>query len=570
MTDRLEATPGALDAVSHRRPSGRSLALAAGAGLVAVVLAGIGLVGAGVLPGAGTAAVAAPHFVDETAAAGIDLTYDGEAPFSVGGGVAVLDCDGDGKPDLYIAGGGSARAVLYHDDSPVGGALRFTAIHDAATGLTDVTGAYPLDVDGDGQVDLAVLRAGGLTLLRGLGGCQFAPADDRWGLAAGSGLVTAFSATWEGEASLPTLAVGRYLRLDQTGAETTDCDTNSLLRPDSTGARYGPPVELSPGYCTLSMLFSDWDGSGRRDLRVTNDRNYYIDGSDQLWRVTPGEPPRLYTAADGWQPLRIWGMGIASYDVTGDGHPDVYLTSQGDNKLQTLAAGPSAPTFQDIALTRGVTAAQPFTGGDVLPSTAWHPEFQDVNNDGRIDLFVSKGNVRAQPDYAIKDPSDLLLGQPDGTFAEGAAAAGIVDFGKGRGAALADFNLDGLLDLVEVHLGDPVRLWRNVGAGDAAAPAPMGAWLAVRVGQPGPNVDAIGGWVEVRTGDLSTRRELTVGGGHLGGQLGWLHFGLGTAASAEVRVTWPDGEVGPWQRVAPDTFVDLTRGTAPRPWQPGG
>ena len=57
------------------------------------------------------------------------------------------------------------------------------------------------------------------------------------------------------------------------------------------------------------MLFSDWDRSGRRDLRVSNDRHYYqaTDGEEQLWRIDPGEPPRLYTAADGWVELQIGG-----------------------------------------------------------------------------------------------------------------------------------------------------------------------------------------------------------------------------------------------------------------------
>ena len=68
----------------------------------------------------------------------------------------------------------------------------------------------------------------------------------------------------------------------------------------------------------------------------------------------------------------------------------------------------------------------------MLPSTAWHAEFQDVNNDGFIDLFVTKGNVEAMPDFAAKDPSNLLLGQGDGTFSEGAEAAGIVSFARAR------------------------------------------------------------------------------------------------------------------------------------------
>jgi hypothetical protein len=320
------------------------------------------------------------------------------------------------------------------------------------------------------------------------------------------------------------------------------------------------------------MLFSDWDRSGRRDLRVSNDRHYYSDlsdGQEQLWRMSPGEPPRLYTDADGWVPFRIQGMGIASYDVTGDGYPDAYLTSQGPNVLQTLTGGPSAPTFRDIATKRGIAATRPFTGGDPLPSTAWHPQFEDVNNDGFIDLFVSKGNVETQADYATRDPSDLFLGQPDGRFVEAADTAGILNYARGRGAALVDLNMDGMLDLVELNYGDPVKLWRNVGAGDAAKPAPMGNWLALNVSQPSPNPDAIGAWIEVKVGDTTLQREITVGGGHIGGQLGWVHFGLGQADDVQVRVQWPDGETGPWMRVAANQFADVERGaTEARQWLP--
>jgi hypothetical protein len=271
---------------------------------------------------------------------------------------------------------------------------------------------------------------------------------------------------------------------------------------------------------------------------------------------------RLYGADDGWRSVRIFGMGIASYDVTGDGYPDYYLTSQGDNKLQTLAAGSDRPTYEDIALRRGVTATRPYVGDTNLASTAWHDEFADVNNDGLIDLFVSKGNVEAQLDLAVRDPSNLLIGQSDGAFVEGAPDAGIVDYARARGGALIDLNRDGLLDLVVVARLENVRLYRNVGSGTAAAPGQMGNWIEIRLAQAGGNGDAIGAWLEVRVGDRTQLRELTIGGGHVSGQLGMIHFGLGSATSAQVRVTWPDGEVGPWQNVSANQRLLVERDAA--------
>jgi hypothetical protein len=262
-------------------------------------------------------------------------------------------------------------------------------------------------------------------------------------------------------------------------------------------------------------------------------------------------------------------MGIASQDITGDGYPEIYLTSQGDNKLQTLADGPSRPLYADIALRRGATAHRPYIGGDPLASTAWHPAFEDVNNDTITDLFVSKGNVEAQTDYAMKDPSDLLIGLPDGTFIEGGTDAGIARFDRARGAALVDLNLDGLLDIVQVVRRQNVHVWRNVGAGTASQPAAMGHWLAVDLEQDTANHDAIGAWIAVKAGEHEVERELTVGGGHASGTAAPLHFGLGGATRADVRVTWPDGEVGPWLSAQADQVVTVRRGaTAVEPVAP--
>jgi hypothetical protein len=540
-------------------------------GVMGVVLAVVfGLVAIATIVGTKPAAIAPFLFVEEAAAAGIHHAYDGDFEFFVGGGVAVFDCSDDGRPDLFFAGG-TSKAALYRNESPVGGALRFTELPDPVTDRTDVTGAYPIDVDGDGRTDLAVLRRGENVLLRGLDDCRFERANEAWAFDGGDAWTTAFSAKWEDSAALPTLAFGNYI--DEASDDASHlCLDNTMVRPNAAGAGYAAPIPLTPAWCALSMLFSDWDRSGRSDLRISNDRHYYSnysDGQEQLWRVASGEPPQLYTRDEGWANLNIWGMGIASYDVTGDGYPEYFLTSQSDNKLQTLGSGPGQPRYRDIALERGVSASRPFVGDTALPSTGWHAEFQDVNNDAYIDLFIAKGNVEAVPESAAKDPSNLLLGQPDGTFMEGAEATGILSFARGRGAALSDFNLDGMLDLVEVNRRDNVGLWRNVGSGNAAGPAPMGNWVAIQLDQSGPNRDAIGSWIEVRVGDRTLRREVTIGGGHGGGQLGWIHFGLGAADTAQIRVQWPDGETGPWLSVAGNQFAVIERGAnEARPWLP--
>ena len=228
------------------------------------------------------------------------------------------------------------------------------------------------------------------------------------------------------------------------------------------------------------------------------------------------------------------------------------------------------PTYEDIAIARGATAHRPYAGGDVQPSTAWHPQFEDVNNDGFTDLLVTKGNVEAQEGFAAQDPDNLLLGQPDGTFTEAGDAAGIVRFARSRGAAVVDLDQDGLLDIVVVNRRTGAEVWHNTGAGSASSPAPMGHWVAVRLQQDRPNRDAIGAWLEVRAGDRTWTREVTVGGGHASGQLGWLHVGLGRATQPQVRVVWPDGETGPWLDVPLDGFATVVRDApAAVAWSPG-
>lgn len=535
--------------------------------LVAGALAGAVATGVMVLlisswldEGPGEEVASPPLFEEVTESAGVDQVYDGEFEFFVGGGVAVFDCNDDRMPDLFLAGG-TNESALYINQSGVGGEISFARIPAPETDLLDVTGAYPIDVDSDGLTDLAVLRVGENVVLRGRGGCSFERANETWGVDGGDHWTAAFSARWEERASLPTLAFGNYLRLEESGDED-ECEDHFLFRP--VGSSYSEPEPMAPGYCALSILFSDWGRSGRADLRVTNDRHYYTDGQEQLWMMT--DPiPEPYSDEQGWRDLKIWGMGIASQDLDEDGLPEVFLTSQGDNKLQTLVDGAGQPTYEDIALVSRATVHRPFAGDTLRPSTAWHGEFDDVNNDGFMDLFITKGNVEAQADFAMEDPNNLLIGRPEGIFVEAADVSGLLDYERSRGAGVVDLNLDGLLDIVVVERRVPVRLWQNTGQPATGGISP-GNWLQIDFEQSGPNRDAIGAWVEVEVGNRTITREITIGGGHVSGQLGWIHFGLGSADEARVRVIWPDGETSDWQRFAADGHVIWDRDSGPEVW----
>jgi hypothetical protein len=425
--------------------------------------------------------------------------------------------------------------------------------------LLQVTGAYPLDIDDDGLMDLAVLRVGENVLFKGTGNCRFERANEKWGFDGHDAWSTAFSATWEQGERWPTIAIGNYVDRTAPGSPWGTCHDNSFYRPETGADKFSRAELMTPGYCALSLLFSDWNRSGTQSLRISNDRQYYKGGQEQLWQFKVGRPPELYSKADGWKELKIWGMGIASHDLTGNGRPEYYLTSMGDNKLRVQSGDPGRPSYIDRSRKYGITAHRPFVGDSTLPSTGWHAQFGDVNNDGFIDLFVAKGNVHAMSDFAMQDPNNLLLGSPIKPFKEVGDIAGVASNKSARGAVLADLNLDGLLDVVTVNREENIQVWRNVGSGTSASPIPMGNWVALSLKQVKGNRQAVGAWIEVRAGDRVQRKEITIGGGHASGQALWHYFGLGVAERAKARVQWPDGQWGPWVRLFANQFAQLTR-----------
>ncbi|MEM9271207.1 MAG: VCBS repeat-containing protein, partial [Pseudomonadota bacterium] len=328
-----------------------------------------------------------------TQGAGVDPQGSGRVP-SCEKGVALFDCNGDGRMDAFLAGG-DTPAALWINTSTLG-QPRFQSTEIAP--MFGVTGAYPLDINSDGHQDLVVLRVGENQLLRGHGDCTFSPANEDWRFETANRWSTAFSATWEPGANWPTLAIGNYVDREDPDGPFEACDDNALYRPKGDG--FGHPIPLSPGYCALSVLFSDAYRIGRATLRLSNDRHYYVrGGAEEMWALDPLRP---LGAEDGWPRVSLWGMGIASQDISGDGRPDVMLTSMGDQLLQ-LSEG--ALAFRNAPFEMGTTAHRPHVGADGRPSTGWHAEFADLDNEGLSDLFIAKGNVDQMPSNALEDPN---------------------------------------------------------------------------------------------------------------------------------------------------------------------
>ena len=171
-----------------------------------------------------------------------------------------------------------------------------------------------------------------------------------------------------------------------------------------------------------------------------------------------------------------------------------------------------------------------------------------------------------------KIPTTSFSANPMGRSSTAPSRPGIVHYDRSRGAALVDLNLDGMLDLVEVNRVVNVNVLRNVGAGDDADnPSPMGNWIAIRLEQPSVNPDAIGSWIEVKIGDAWSRMRSPSEEVTPAIRLAGFTSGSALPDEADVRVQWPNGEIGPWMTVDADRFVIIARDAdAPTVWVPVG
>jgi hypothetical protein len=518
----------------------------------------------------------------------------------MGSGVAVIDFDRDGHPDLFFVNsrpwpGQPGRAVpaLYRNKG------------DGT--FEDVTTAVGLDVelygmgvavgdfDNDGWPDIFITGVGGNKLFRNIGGKRF---ED----------VTA-TAGVGGAGGLPNLAADEFLKIAEpipfpASAAWLDFDGDGLLdlfvcyyltwSPASdlgvqavlpNGVRaYVPPTQFRAAHC---VLYRNIDGKRFEDVSATAG----------IQVVENGSPVGK-------------ALGVCVCDPDRDGWPDIVVACDTTRNLffHNIAAPGGGRKFEEIGLTTGIAYAEGRPRGgmgidsaEILPDTLGiaianfsnepntllqlrHSQtlgfsdiavssglaaqsrapmkfgalFFDADLDGRQDFFTANGHLEpdiaaAQAGHTYPQPAQLFwnTGEPKWLWKEDLhPQSGLATFWPmvGRGCAFLDYDGDGSLDLVVTENGGPARLFRNENKTG-------NNWITVSLAGNGltTNRDAIGAEITVEAGGRTQRRYITTARGYLSQSDLAATFGLGSATNVEkVTVRWPGraGRVQMWENLA--------------------
>ncbi len=542
------------------------------------------------LPGNGQAGTSpALRFRDVGVEAGV-TTVPHSAPVKqylvemMGGGVALFDCDNDGKLDIVTVTdstvdtylhGGELMVTLYHQDTAPNGPLHFTDV-TATSGLTVKgwgMGIAVGDYDNDGLPDLFVTGYGHNVLYHNLGGCKFEDVTAQKGLTGGGFSVGAAWADYDRDGRLD-LFVSRYV----------DTDLRHLPKPGDKGFQYqGLPIEvpLLKGETDLlyrntgdgafeevsqkagvsnpdkrlgmGVVWSDYDHDGWPDLFVTNDMGpnfLYHNKHDGTFE----EVGLISGTALSVEGRSMGNMAADFADYDRNGTLDLVVTRYGYQPM-SLYKNEGEAGFSDKAFAAGL--AQP---KDQL--VAWGAGFADFDNDGWPDIFVANGNVSSMVDklphdLGYREPIQLFRNQRNGSFLEIANAAGLNDgaLHSRRGTAFGDINNDGNMDVIVYNVGGPPSVFLN------ETKSNNHRVLFQLVGKK-RNRAAIGARVEVTAGPLVQIDEVRGGGSYLSSNDQRLHFGLGSEAVIKsVKIEWPSGFTENLVNIPADNLYQIVEGS---------
>jgi len=544
------------------------------------------------------------RFTDVAREAGLVFTHfngrrSTQLPEDMGSGAAWGDYDGDGDPDLYLVNISSpltasteemaaspARSSLFRNE---GG--RFTDVtEEAGVGVRGLgMGAAWGDHDSDGDLDLFVTRFGTNLLFENRGDGSFADVTQAAGLGGENGFWA--GASWsdydrDGDADLYVCGYVRY-SYDAAEAGRSSTQYNAVVPFTLNPSTYPPERNLlyrndggrfhelageagvrNDSGRSLSATWADFDGDGWPDLYVANDI------SDNAMFHNRGDGTFDDVSHEAWVADYRGAMGLAVGDRDNDGDLDIFVAhwiaqenALYDNLLDRMPATKSEPMhFIDNADLVGL-------GQIALDFIGWGTAFIDYDNDGRLDLFVTNGSTFQKED----DPSQLIPmrnhlfwngGAEEGFFEAGAVSGPAFARGNvGRGAAFADYDLDGDIDVALVEHGGPARLLRNGGS--------RGSWSRIILRGPGgerggrmipaTSTFALGARVTLTSGSTVQVREVGDASSYLSQQPpGEVHFGLGEARRIDrLEVAWPDGTREVYEDLPVRTSIRIVQGGEP-------
>ena len=529
----------------------------------------------------------APLFEDVAAQSGLTVSHISSPDKryiveSMSGGVALLDCDNDGKLDIamvngstveHARAGGDLMVTLYHQ----GAEIKFTDI-TARAGLQRRgwgMGVTAADYDNDGLTDLYVTGYGGNALYRNLGNCKFEDVTDKAGVRAGGFSTGSAWADYDRDGHLD-LFVSRYVHVDlndlpgfgsrpfcrykgllvQCGPAGLPGEDDLLFhnRGDGTFEEVSKKAGVNDPkkYYGLGVIWADYDNDGWPDLFVANDStpNYLYHNNHDGTFTEAGDDKGVAYSGEGHE--QGW-MGVDFGDYDHDGRLDLLVTNFADQP-KGLFRNLGAKGFDDV--TYQARIALP-----AFPYVGWGAGFLDFANDGWPGIFMVNGHVYPQVDVLTegaryREPVLLFENQRDGAFKDISQAAGLASLplAARRGAAFGDINNDGNIDVVILNVGRPPTLLlnRNKNGNHRVLFKAVGA---------DSNRDAIGTRITVQAGKLAQFSEVRAGGSYLSQNDTRLHFGLGAASqldAAEVR--WPNGKVENLGKLAADKIYKVVEG----------
>jgi hypothetical protein len=544
--------------------------------------------------GGGPAGPPLPTFTDIAPSAGIRFKHLNGSPEknyifeAKGGGVCLLDYDGDGLLDIYFVQGNTLEDIQRGVSHP--GAL-YRANGDGI--YADVTqearvpgpgwgmGCTVGDYDNDGLSDLYVLGVNGNVLYHNTPSRRFEDVTLKAGLEGGR---------WSTSAA--------FFDYDRDGRLDLYVDNNIAVN-----------VRKSP----LSFPGPDCNYRGTRvmcgpgGLPGALDSLYHNDGDGTFSDVT--------VAAGVLEPVARYGLGVAVGDYDNDGWPDVYVAN--DSTPSYLYRNKGNGTFEEGALLAGVAVSddgmeQAGMGTDfgdydndgwldltksnfafqytnlyhnehdgrfvdraasvasvAVPTYSlvkWGTKFVDYDNDGWKDIVVANGQVypylrKSAPGGETYDQPRLLFRNlGNGKFADVSRTSGpgILEARSSRGLAAGDLDNDGDLDFVVVNMDDTPSILRNDG-GNARS------WLTLALRGTASNRLGLGARIVARSGTLQQTAEATTSGSIFSGSDSRVHFGLGDATRADLEIRWPSGKVQTLRDVPANRIVvvDEDRGILP-------